>query len=169
MKPSAIRAAFSDWKLIRTRQVVQLVFEVPLADADAAYDVLGGMPDSARERWFAIAPLAPSTPTAKEEHSAASIARLQPEEKPAGAKRTWEEFQPPQQAGIRCGDIKFAIFLEEEYPEHWSEFQDCADCVRSICAVHSRSELGSDQRARILWTQLDKHFQAWDAKVRMNA
>jgi hypothetical protein len=104
---------------------------------------------------------------------------------PAGAKRSetlagavceawrrhrpWEEFPPAQQAGMRSGDVKFAIFLEEEYPEHWREFEDSADCIRSICAVKSRSELGNDQRARILWTQLDKHFLAWDAKIRLNA
>ena len=113
----------------------------------------------------------PTTPAEKEKSKqAVQTAKLQPEGPPtAGAKRTWEEFQPAQQAGIRCGDIKFAIFLEEEYPEDWREYGEIADCVRGICGVHSRSELGTNQKARVLWNQLDKHFQAWDAKIRLNA
>jgi hypothetical protein len=53
--PPAFRAAYADLKVIRTRQMVQLVFEVPIGEFDAAYEVLGGLPDSATERWFGIA------------------------------------------------------------------------------------------------------------------
>lgn len=52
---TAIRATYADWRLIKTRSVVQVVFEVPLHDADAAYEVLGGMPKPSTEQWFAIA------------------------------------------------------------------------------------------------------------------
>jgi len=87
----------------------------------------------------------------------------------AGAKRPWEDFQPAQQAGIRSNDVRFEQFLEEEYPAQWRELQDAAECIRSICGVHSRAELGTDHAKRVIWHQLDKHFQAWDARVRMNA
>ena len=53
--PYAIRACYSEWRLIKTRSAVQLIFEVPLHDADAAYQVLGGMPQPGSEQWFAIA------------------------------------------------------------------------------------------------------------------
>ncbi len=167
---AAFRATYSDLKLIKTRQCVQIVFELPLADFDAAYTVLGGMPNPANETWFGIAPLK----TEKEIKQPAAIespAKLQPDtDKPsAGAKRAWETIQPAQQAGIRSHDIRFAKFLEEEYPQHWRELQDAADCIRSICGAHSRAELGTDHRKRVLWNQLDKHYLAWDAKVRLNA
>lgn len=88
---------------------------------------------------------------------------------PEKAKRTWEQFQPSQQAGIRSHDVRFAQFLEEEYTSVWHETPDAAKCIRWICGVNSRAELGTDHSKRVLWNQLDRHFQAWEAKVRMNA
>jgi len=53
--PSAFGAAYSDWKIIRTRGVIQIVFEVPIEAEGAAYAALGGMPKQDRSDWFAIA------------------------------------------------------------------------------------------------------------------
>lgn len=55
--PAAFSATYSDWKVIKTRQVVQIVLEVPLKAADHAYNVLGGMPNIESEGWFAVARL----------------------------------------------------------------------------------------------------------------
>ena len=57
MTAAAFKATFADWKLIKTRGCIQLVFEVPLHESDMAYRVVGGMPNAAEERWFAIARL----------------------------------------------------------------------------------------------------------------
>lgn len=56
-KPAAFSATYSDLKLIKTRKVVQFVFEVPLEAAEHAMNVLGGMPSPMTENWFAIARL----------------------------------------------------------------------------------------------------------------
>lgn len=53
--PSVFGAAYSDWKIIRTRGVIQIVFEVPIEQEGAAYAALGGMPKQDRSDWFAIA------------------------------------------------------------------------------------------------------------------
>lgn len=53
--PSAFGACYSDWKIIRTRGVIQIVFEVPIDQEGAAYAALGGMPRQERSDWFAIA------------------------------------------------------------------------------------------------------------------
>lgn len=152
--PAAFRAAYSDWKLVKTRQVVQIVFEVPLADADTAYDLLGGMPAPAAERWFGIAALSP----------AAQATPLPVPDKPqAGAKRDWRDLAPQQQAGIRCEEPTFTAFLKEERRDDWYEAPDAAECVRLICGVASRSELGTNQKARVIWHKLDNAFQAWKA------
>jgi hypothetical protein len=87
----------------------------------------------------------------------------------SGAKRPWEDFQPAQQAGMRSHDVRFEHFLEEEYPTRWRELQDTAECIRSICGVHSRAELNTGHANRVLWTQLDKHFQAWLLKEKVGA
>lgn len=141
-KPAAFRASFSDLKLVKTRQIAQLIFEIPLAEFDLAYDVLGGLPNPASEQWFAIAP----------------IDLAKPDVKP---KREWRDVQPAQQAGIRCSEPRFVAFLIENYPDDWHESQDAAACVRLICAVNSRAELGTNQKARVLWHQLDSAYQAW--------
>lgn len=54
-KPAAFSASYSDWKVVKTRRVVQIVFEVPLDAAGHAYNVLEGMPKFGSEQWFAIA------------------------------------------------------------------------------------------------------------------
>lgn len=56
-KPAAFSAAYADIKTIKTRQVVQVIFEVPIEAAGHAYNVLGGWPDFGSEKWFAIARL----------------------------------------------------------------------------------------------------------------
>ena len=53
--PAAFTATYSDWKVIKTRQVVQIVLEVPLKAAGHAYNVLGGMPNFESESWVAVA------------------------------------------------------------------------------------------------------------------
>ena len=46
---------------LRTRKVVQIVLEVPVEEADAAYQVLGGMPNPAESFWCAVAGLQPDS------------------------------------------------------------------------------------------------------------
>jgi len=89
-----------------------------------------------------------------------------PSPHPDGAKRDWRDIPPAQQAGIRCEEPVFAAFLKETRKDDWHETQDAADCVRLICGVGSRSELGTNQRARIIWHQLDSAFQAWKVMER---
>lgn len=179
MTKLAFRATYADWKLIKTRGVIQVVMEVPLADADAAYNVLGGMPDASRESWFAIAPLklGKEAMPNSEHQSERNAAQPQPESPSAGAKRErmdWRELQPAAQAGIRCEEAIFGAFLREKYPENWSETVGFlsdgevttesdrrAQCVRLICGVSSRSALGTNHIARMIWHQLDTEYQAW--------
>jgi hypothetical protein len=155
---TAFRATYSDWKLVKTRQVVQVVFEIPIEDSDKAYEVLGGMPNFGTEQWFGIAAI--SAEAAQPRQVSTST--------PAG-KRDWRELQPQQQAGIRCAEPTFAAFLKETKPDDWHESQDATECVRLICGVRSRVELGIDHRARVLWHTLDQEYQGWLAKERIGA
>ena len=54
-KPAAFTATYSDFKVIRTPDTAQFIFEVPLKAADHALNVLGGVPQPMKERWVAIA------------------------------------------------------------------------------------------------------------------
>jgi len=146
MKPLAFRGTYSDWRLVKTRGVVQVVMEIPLADADSAYQILGGMPDASKERWFAVAPLS----------DAKQLPVLS-----LPAKREWRDLEPQQQAGIRCNEPTFIAFLQEQKFCDWHETNNAADCVRLICGVQSRSELSTNQKARMIWHGLDNQFEAW--------
>lgn len=56
-EPAAFSASYSDWRIVKGRKVVQIIFEVPIEAAGHAYNVLGGMPNFGSEDWFAIARL----------------------------------------------------------------------------------------------------------------
>jgi len=142
--PAAFRATYSDLKLIKTRQCVQIVFELPLADFDAAYSVLGGLPDNSKETWFAIAPLRADKP-----------------EKAKPDRRDWRELQPAAQAGIRCSEAPFWAFLNETRNYQISNPDEAAEAVREICGITSRIQLNGKHAARVIWHQLDDEFLAW--------
>lgn len=159
MSRAAFKACYSDMKLVKTRQVAQLIFEIPIEEFDAAYEVLGGMPVPAKERWFGIAAIKSTA----EEARAAPRQEAPQNSRPDGAKRDWRDMQPAAQAGIRCADPIFAAFLKELHQEDWREAKnDAAECVRLICAVQSRKQLGYGA-ARSIWHQLDTEYQAWKA------
>jgi hypothetical protein len=164
-EPAAFRGTYSDWRLVKTRAVVQIIFEVPLADSDAAYEILGGMPVHGKERWFGIAALKSTAEEAPSNVPSGSP----PSTRPDGTKRPWRDLLPAQQAGIRCDEPSFAAFLREERKDDWAEDPDPVDCVYLICGIRSRSELNHNQKSRVIWHQLDSAYQAWLAKERVGA
>lgn len=160
-RAAAFRATFSDWKLVRSRKVVQLVFEVPMEQADYAYQVLGGMPNPAAEAWCAIARL---NPNGKEERADNTV--LPPatprshDDKPAGgAKRPWHELSPAQQAGILCKDPLFAKFMEVEYGT--LPAGGVAEKIRIECHVGSRGEILPGTRSAEIWRDIVSDFRSW--------
>jgi len=156
---TAFKAVYADWKLIKTRSVVQVVFELPVEQADAAYEVLGGMPVAAKERWFGVAAI--RNPEAS---PGASIPQPNPltQPRPDRAKKSWRDLKPSQQAGIRCDDIAFTPFLFEEHHHHFMESgARPAECVRLICGVNSRADLDTNHKARVIWHQLSDQYEAW--------
>lgn len=160
---TAFRATYSDWKLIKTRGVVQVVMEVPLADADAAYDVLGGMPVHGKERWFGIAALKSPAEEARATPDQDSPPKHSHPDRARREKMDWRDMQPAAQAGIRCNDPVFWRFLHEEH-HLASQTKDYAEnAVRNICGVTTRADLGTNHKARVIWKQLDDQFQAWKA------
>lgn len=139
--PSAFDCTFSDWKLIKTRGVVSISFEVPIEKADAAYKVLGGMPDHGTERWF-------------------GIARLDPKAlEPPKPKRSWHEMQPAQQAGILCEDKVFHQFLRETTDYTHADYPLM---VRQICGIESRADILPGTNAAEKWRSLVSDYRAWN-------
>ncbi len=146
-EPAAIRATFADFKLIKGRRVAQLVFEVPIEEADKATQTLGGMPQPATERWCGIALL--QQPKASQE--------------PTKEKRKWSDLPLSQKAAMRCQEPAFRKFLVER--KGMGDMCDPADFVRKWCDVGSRKEFNSDAGARNAWIALDNEYYGWQRGV----
>ena len=139
---TAIRATFSDFKLIKTRKVAQLVMEVPIEACDAALAALGGVPRFDSEVWV-------------------GIARLTEEAAPAPRK----EMTRAQWAGMLCQDGQFQTFLRDENYTSCAHPNNAADFVREYCGVTSRSQLDSFHAASTMWDTLRTEYDAWRGKI----
>lgn len=147
-KPAAIQASYADYRRVKGRKVLQLIFEVPLEQAPQVHDVFGEpMPDGST--WVGIARI---DPNAKAEPVKA--------EKP---QRKWGELSRAEQAGIACTEMRFWRFLSDRAQNKItiSNADEAATAVRSICNVCSRAILDNSQTAALAWDSLYSDFQFW--------
>lgn len=166
MTEAAFQATYAEWKVIKTRACVQLVFEIPIEQADAAYQVLGGMPIAAKEVWCGIARLKDKVsrqppPAAENKPGPATSSPSVPAEPVRADKerRKFDDLAPAQQAGILCGEQAFRKFLSEKFGRLWLITQnDPAAVVREICEVNSRAEIKPDNA---LWAALVLSYRLW--------
>lgn len=157
---AAFRATYSDFKLIKTRGVVSISFEVPLEQVDLAYQVLGGMPDISAERWFAVARLGGETSMAPPVEAAGPCGEtLDRPHKPR--KPVASDKRLAQQAGILCADPVFQQFLLERCCIETKCEIESAAFVRDYCAITSRAELIPGEPCAMLWLKLHGEFEAW--------
>lgn len=83
---------------------------------------------------------------------------------PAPASKERKPFDTlplPQQAGIRCGDAQYAMFLMDTYPSTAAKYNEAADVIRDLCGVPSRAELASDKEAVSKWNSIEANYQDW--------
>ncbi|MEH2501201.1 hypothetical protein V1290_000012 [Bradyrhizobium sp. AZCC 1578] len=83
-----------------------------------------------------------------------------PKEQPKG-KLDWRDVQPAAQAGIRCAEPRFRDYLAVEHGIDTKTAQEAAEAVRKLCGVNSRSQLGVNHKARMLWHQIDAAYREW--------
>jgi hypothetical protein len=178
--PAAIfRATYSDFRLVKGRKVVQLVFEVPLEESNKSYEVLGGMPNPAAEVWCAIARLNPETakevmpdnpagpPDPPNDTSPASG----PDKVQARARTVDPEKRLAQRAALLCQDKQFQQFLTMTWPAKIIVTEEeAAAYVRIICVVDSRSEIKPGTEAGRRFDNLYYRFTLWrDADIYLEA
>lgn len=156
MTAAAFKATYAEWRVIKTRATVQLVFELPIEQADEAYQALGGMPIAAREVWCAIARLNLVGSSAVE-HGAvnASVAGSIPAR---SSTRAFHELAPAQQAGILCNERAFRLFLAEKFDMPIPDPDEAASVIRHHCKVKSRAEIKSDNGD---WSGLVLAYRLW--------
>jgi len=146
-KPAAFQATVHGFRTIPSRSVVSITIEAPIEHhAEIARIAVHGA-------WVAVARL--EEPKADKQPSA-------PKD-----KKNWRDMPKSQQCAIRCGEPIFWAFLKEQHSDI-IEFaptntDECAQVVRSMCAIDSRKELDRDHAAGMFWFNLDQSFAAWKA------
>lgn len=154
--PAAIYGDFCTIKHVPTRKVYQLIIEVPVEAAQAVIDTLG-------------LPMDTGIPVA--------LARLKaaPAPEPTKERRQFSELPYAQQAAMRCQEADFARFLKAMKPKLWSDIHygrmvlpdvACAQAVRAICLVESRSRIEAGTIAGGLWEALEAEYYAWQRGMR---
>jgi hypothetical protein len=150
MTDTAFKATYVDHRPVKTRSVVQFVFEVPVEQADAALAVLGGFARPAEERWVAIARL--------EQEAKRPPSQLETLEK---TKRKWGDIPYSQQAGILCSDTRFAEFFAENFPHCWDRNPTLTEAVKDFCQVDSRAKILPLSDASQRWIHITNRYRDW--------
>lgn len=155
---AVIKATFCDFKIVKGRKQAQLVFEVPLEQAQDAITRLG-MPMPSNPVWCAIALLNPDAPTPAMEDAA----KLHKSEV---AKQRYASLPEWQKATTRAAmlpkDKQFQRWVINEKHFHFAGPSDeelAAKYIRIVCGVESRSEISTDEGAYKAFVSLETEFR----------
>lgn len=134
-----IEAEYVEWKMVKTRKALQLIFEVPLEKQALVQAALGTpMPDT-------------STPVAIARLNLAALTQAEPEqiEAPRRSKSL------AQVAGILCNTGSFRKFIRVETVDQ------AADYIRAHCGVSSRSNIDGNPDATAAFDALRGEYELW--------
>jgi hypothetical protein len=169
-KQAAIIATYSDLKIVKTRGVIQLVFEADLSNQEEVLSVMGGLPVFGKERYFAIAPLVETViaqmklrDEAKADQDKLKLEN-QDTEKPEQETTLRRQLKMSSRIALVCKEQLFHRFVEAQpgVAKPVGELQ-AAGYVRRYCDVGSRSEIKPGTDAAELAEQLLNEYAAWRA------
>jgi hypothetical protein len=157
----AILCDFTDFKRVATRNTFQLIFELPLEQAEEAIKLLGN-PLPGKTLKCGIARISLGDASTRKDEGTTSTASDRPRVQDSSpAKTKWQKLRPSAQAAIRCDDKEFGDFIADQYPHHLAGHGCMATAVRKIVGVHSRAVLDSDDTAAVAWADLEAEYQDW--------
>lgn len=156
---AVIRATFSDWRTVKGRKQLQLIFEVPLEQQQDVLTKLGA-PKPSDPLWCAIAVLdlnkAQEPP--KAEANAAS-------EKAKERYRQMPEWQKAAtRAVLLCKDKTFQQWMAELRNVSWHATKGeeyCSAQMRNYLNVASRRDIATDERAYNAFVGLETSFKQY--------
>lgn len=136
-KEAAIQASYADYRRVKGRKVLQLIFEVPLEQAPQVHEAFGEpLPDGST--WVAVARIDKTVA-----------------DKPKGGKLC-------QRAAILCNEGAFQEFMLTRMADQMHVANgDTAEALRRICGIESRKQLDHDQAAAKLFLDLAARYEAW--------
>lgn len=176
-EPAAILATFSDLKLIKTRKVAQLVFEVPIESVRSATEALGW---PTGEQWCGIARVVtkPAGGTDLNRGGADQSRQRLNETPPAGpfgdaqnredgtARPTATTSPKPNstRAVMMAKDEGFWQFINSQYPSYFVNDEVQADrAIKELCGVSSKAELNANGPAVHKFNRMRAAFRDWQA------
>ena len=136
-RPAAIKATFSDFRIVKTRKLAQLIFETPIENADEALAILGGLPRSDKEAWCGIARLGVEQPPVK------AVAQHRP----------FHELPFSTQCALKSDDPAFALYMDAD------PGSDCAESIRYACGVTSRADIKAGTPAGDKWIEILRGYE----------
>lgn len=150
-----IEAEYVEWKMVKTRSSLQLIFEVPLERQEQVMRALG-VPLPNVSTPVAIARL-----VAVEERS--NVVQIEDHRQPVEE----DDVSPPrplsQIAAMLCGVGAFQQFIYER-SEHWDHRptkEEAAEWLRTNCGVKSRTELNTNTDAARRFKEIRSGYEAW--------
>ena len=135
-----IQGTYADFKLVKTRSVVQMVIEVPIEQANTLVDMFG-IPNAGTESWVAVAALQ-RDPIQKNEEATKAV----------------------QLAGMLCNAPSFGVWLRDhrgmdEVDQNDAESVSVA--LRSILGVKSRTEMHQNSELILAFNRLKGEYDSW--------
>tara|TARA_B100001093_G_C26802003_1_gene1003838 strand:+ start:104 stop:532 length:429 start_codon:yes stop_codon:yes gene_type:complete len=139
MEDKVIQGTYADFKVIKTRKVLQMVIEIPIEKADEFTNKFG-MPNPSVEKWVAVAHLNTSSI-----HDANEYTKI------------------IQIAGILCTTAKFGEFLNNKFKTkiNVNDSDAIANLLRSFCGIKSRTDLSVNAVARKAFNDLRIEYRKW--------
>ena len=134
-----IQGTYADFKIVKTRNVAQMIIEIPLETAQEAINIFG-VPTPSLEQWVAVAVLH-SNVVQKNEDAVNAI----------------------KQAGMLCKSESFGRFLQTKFVSEVlpDQPESIADGLRKVLGIKSRTEFHENDDARIAFNRIKGEYDQW--------
>ena len=135
-----IRGTYSDYKLIKSRNVIQIGVEISIEKAEEFVSMFG-MPQPSTEKWVAIAGLNEEVVNKNE-----------------------EVVKTIQQAGMLCKEVNFGRFLrtQKKMLDVIPNQEDTiAKGLRAILGIKSRTDFHTDPVSVMTFNRLKSEYEKW--------
>lgn len=138
----AIKGTYSDFKIVKTRNVAQVIIEIPIEEANDRFIKLFGLPNPQEETWVAVA-------------------KLHSERMPEISQ---EQKNKVTQAVLACKDKDFGTFLRDVKNVNeidTGSIESISQGLKTFLGISSRKQLLDDTGAVRAFDDLYSDFKRW--------
>jgi hypothetical protein len=156
-----ISGTYSDFKLVKTRGVVQVIVEFPIEEANQVLESLGGLPMPGKEEHVSLGlrsrlmDIAEGRATGPDRHANLSLVGKQ---RYAAAD---EMEKARTRSALLAKDPQFIAWVNKT--SDWVCGPD--EFIRVKCGVQSRSEIANNEFAYKQFLRLEGEFAAWAGRA----